>query len=435
MNALFLTLTSLVALAIADADAVGRNADSPCGDAQTNNASADNIKAANVTADDSRCGAAGIPPVPSIDPAHIPYIAALAGRQRMENLVYTGLLRAGISEDTEGMKPLLRAAFGNALQCERQNADFDRISAAFQQAGVDHLPLKGLASRELYQSIDMRSLSDLDILIRREQLEKACETMTSLGYRAGKVSKYEHVFENGGAAVELHTALLSPENRDFYPYFGDGWGRAKQRDGHLWRYSREDELVYSFVHFTKHYRNGGAGIKFVVDIEEYVRRVPGLDMEYVRGELESLGLVSFFENALRLCRAWFEGGEHDDVTRLMTDCICRGGVFGTRDSEISARIARTADGDMRGASRKRMWQTFFPSLDSMKEIYPFVARAPFLLPVGYAARAFRLLLFRRDRIGRLISDTKSASTDSAQHFVDELHAVGLDICRIDDSDM
>lgn len=171
--------------------------------------------------------------------------------------------------------------------------------------------------------------------------------MTSLGYRAGKVSKYEHVFENGGAAVELHTALLSPENRDFYPYFGDGWGRAKQRDGHLWRYSREDELVYSFVHFTKHYRNGGAGIKFVVDIEEYVRRVPGLDMEYVRGELESLGLVSFFENALRLCRAWFEGGEHDDVTRLMTDCICRGGVFGTRDSEISARIARTADGDMR----------------------------------------------------------------------------------------
>ena len=73
-----------------------------------------------------------------------------------------------------------------------------------QQAGVDHLPLKGLASRELYQSIDMRSLSDLDILIRREQLEKACETMTSLGYRAGKVSKYEHVFENGGAAVELH---------------------------------------------------------------------------------------------------------------------------------------------------------------------------------------------------------------------------------------
>ena len=293
MNALFLTLTSLVALAIADADAVGRNADSPCGDAQTDNASADNKKAANVTADDSRCGAAGIPPVPSIDPAHIPYIAALAGRQRMENLVYTGLLRAGISEDTEGMKPLLRAAFGNALQCERQNADFDRISAAFQQAGVDHLPLKGLASRELYQSIDMRSLSDLDILIRREQLEKACETMTSLGYRAGKVSKYEHVFENGGAAVELHTALLSPENRDFYPYFGDGWGRAKQRDGHLWRYSREDELVYSFVHFTKHYRNGGAGIKFVVDIEEYVRRVPGLDMEYVRGELESLGLVSF----------------------------------------------------------------------------------------------------------------------------------------------
>ena len=50
MNALFLTLTSLVALAIADADAVGRNAGSPCGDAQTDNASADNIKAANVTA-------------------------------------------------------------------------------------------------------------------------------------------------------------------------------------------------------------------------------------------------------------------------------------------------------------------------------------------------------------------------------------------------
>ncbi len=365
----------------------------------------------------------------------VPRLAALAKVQNIESLVYTGLLRAGVPESAEGMVKLRNAAFGRALVCERQSAAYQRISSALEAAGLDYLPLKGLVSRELYTSVDQRPMGDLDILIRSDKLDEASEVMHSMGYSSEPGFYHEHPFDNGSVHVELHTALISSINADFYPYFGDGWSRAKHREGHLWRYSREDELVYSVVHFAKHYRNGGAGVKFVVDIEQYIRRVPELDVGYVREELDSLGLGSFFDNILRLCRVWFEGGEYDDVTLLMTECIYRGGIFGTSERRIAAQVARETDGDAAAASHKHVLRMMFPRYKDMKKICPFVERTPLLLPAGYAVRALRLLFFRRDRIHGLVSEVKGASPENTQKFIGELNAVGLNTCHMVDNDM
>jgi hypothetical protein len=58
-----------------------------------------------------------------------------------------------------------------------------KVLAAFQQAGIPCIVLKGIALAELvYPSIGMRGMSDVDILVKKEDLFTVDEHLSSLGY-------------------------------------------------------------------------------------------------------------------------------------------------------------------------------------------------------------------------------------------------------------
>ena len=71
----------------------------------------------------------------------------------------------------------------------------------------------------------------------------------------------------------------------------------------------EDEFIYLFVHLAKHYRDGGAGCRYVLDLWLFLRKYPELDAAYIRRELTMLRVAEFYNNILRLMDSWFNGGE------------------------------------------------------------------------------------------------------------------------------
>jgi len=59
---------------------------------------------------------------------------------------------------------------------------YEKVSAALSEAGVDHIPLKGIQMLgTLYGDLGTRVLSDIDLLVREGDLERAGEVLCRLG--------------------------------------------------------------------------------------------------------------------------------------------------------------------------------------------------------------------------------------------------------------
>ena len=229
-------------------------------------------------------------------------------RHHMIPLVYDGAVRCGISPNTPVMKRLFKSYCKAMLISEGQMRQFHRICQAFDKAGVDYMPLKGCRMKGLYPKPELRQMGDVDILIRMEQYDRVTEVMSDLGFVPGLESDHELVWQHPELYAELHKRLIPSYNRDLNACFGIGWDLAKIRRGNCCAMTVEDEMVYLFTHFAKHYRDGGIGCRHVTDLWVFRRANPGLDEAYVRRELEKLHLLEFYDNILALIECWFEDG-------------------------------------------------------------------------------------------------------------------------------
>ena len=197
---------------------------------------------------------------------------------------------------------------------EAQLRQVKRICAAFEENGIDYLPLKGCRMKGLYPKPELRFMGDADILIRTEQYPAVIPIMEALGFAEGAESDHELHWKHPELNLELHKRLIPTYNQDFYRYFGDGWGRAIRCSGHGWEMKPEDEWIYLFLHFTKHFRDGGIGCRHVIDLWVYLRHHDHMDDSYIRAELKRLQLLEFHENMRRLLAVWFEEAKTDEKT-------------------------------------------------------------------------------------------------------------------------
>ena len=203
-----------------------------------------------------------------------------------------------------------------------------QLLKAFEENGIDHMPLKGTLLKPLYPKSELRCMSDADILIKPEQYEAIRSIMLKLGYTEGLESDHEYIWKKENFfTAELHKRLIPSYNKDYYEYYGDGWQLGKIVNGYCYAMTDEDQLIYLFTHFAKHYRDSGIGIRHLIDLEIYLKKKPELDFAYIDRELQKLQLDVFYGNVLKTLKAWFEGGDEDEVTDFVTERIFGSGSY------------------------------------------------------------------------------------------------------------
>ena len=343
-------------------------------------------------------------------------------------LAYEGAVRCGLAANEPVMLKMLRLSGMNMLRSEAQMAAVERICAAFEENGIDYMPLKGSRLKKLYPKPELRMMGDADILIRMEQYGAIRTVMEKLGFKEDMVTDHELVWISDDLFLELHKRLIPSYNKDFYGYFGDGWKLAKPVAGHRYGLGTEDELIYLFTHFAKHYRDGGIGLRHVTDLWVYRQTYPGMDEGYVRRELEKLQLLEFYENVQRVLGCWFEDGAQDEKTGLITEFIFVSGSWGAwenRVRSIEVKMAKETEGvESRRSDAIRM--LLFPGVDWMSRRYPVLKKAPWLLPVFWVVRGITAVLFRRENVkyNRKLLDAKSV--EEIENHRQALQFVGLD---------
>ena len=349
-------------------------------------------------------------------------------RHHVIPLCYDGALRCGISAKEPLMKQLFAGYCQSLLKSEAQLREVERVCTAFDENGIDYMPLKGCNMKALYPKHELRVMGDADILIRNEQRPEIVKAMNGLGFENTENSDHELVWKSSALYLELHKHLVPSYNQDLYSFFGDGWRLAKHEVNNRFRMSPEDEYLYVFIHFLKHYRDGGIGLRHMTDLWLFRRTYPELDISYIETKLENFSLLTFYKNILRTISVWFEDAELDEKSAFITDVIFASGSFGSLENRAAALSNRSVgeDEDIRSAKLRYFIKTLFPPVKAIEGDYPILETHPRLLPVVWVYRPFYKLLFERHDVKKQLRFMNSMSQENLDSHRRQLEYVGLD---------
>lgn len=343
-------------------------------------------------------------------------------------MLLDGLYKAGADlsawEDTVMYALQIIASDNVQADCLR------RLQEAFDEKGVDYALLKGAALKKMYPSSEMRLMSDVDVLIRQEQYEAVRQCMEQLGYTHTTESDHEIVWKKKPyMVVELHKRVIPSYNEDYYRYYADPWEKFKpdaQKPNQYWM-NREDEYIYLFTHMTKHFRDGGIGLRHITDLWLYRLKNPDIDWAYIAQELEKMELGTFYKNVEEAIGALFSDGAETQLTAYMIERFVESGAYGLREKCKIADAAKKSarEGSAQKARRKQRRGMLFPAMFYMKQQYPILRKLPFLLPFMWIYRLLNIVLFKRSKIHGGQKRLNQMRDDAASAYYQELSFVGL----------
>ena len=277
------------------------------------------------------------------------------------------------------------------------------IFEKFSEAGIWHMPLKGAVLKDLYPKIGMRQMSDNDILIDGTRTDDVRKIMESLGYtfeHSGPV--HDTYYKKPVLNFEMHQTILAPQrNEKIRDYYSNVKDRLLQdaEDPFSFHFSDEDFYIFMIAHEWKHYVAGGIGIRSLLDIYVYdQKKGASLDRDYIRKELEVMGIAEFEEINRKLAEHLFSvygepKTELSDEDRKTLDRMLSSGTYGTVNNRIKGILERK--GKRPFARARYVFRRIFLSGKSIRACYPVFAKYPILLPLLPFWRIIQALTTKR----------------------------------------
>ena len=325
-------------------------------------------------------------------------ILAAAKRHMLTSAVSMSLETGGIKSELTG-----KAIASVVRKASLFQSALSEVEIKLNEAGIWHIPLKGIILQHLYPRYGMREMADHDILIDPDRAGDVKDIMESLGFTTMQFGRSnQDVYQKPPVLnFEMHTGLFGASHEGaMYEYYLNIGDRLLRSDSCKREFTPEDFYIYMIAHEYKHFSGSGTGLRSLADTCVYLSR-HSLDMDYVKRETEKLGL-SDYEAANRSLAVHLLGnGELTEEDREMLDYILSSGTYGTIVHRIENRI------------RKNHWSKLNYMIDrflvpvspgnrqynAYAEAYPFFYRHKLflpLLPFYRTARAIRRGSFMKE---------------------------------------
>ncbi len=363
-------------------------------------------------------------------PADVDFAFALktAKKHQLSAIMLEGAKICGMEEDSLFVKELFNNVCFFVAEDTKQSLEIAKIFKLFSQNDIDYMPLKGTVLKQIYPKSVERQMNDIDILIREEDLIRIIPILTSnLGFIRRTESDHEYIFEKKGILLELHKKLIPSYHEDLYSYVKDGFSKAvvSEKNKNEYVLSNEDLFIYLFLHFSKHYRAGGIGLKYLIDFCILILKF-NLDYSYIETELEKVKLKEFYFNVRKTADAFLGRGDFDDISETITLFLFKSGLYGKQDLQSTASVMLNKKGEdnVKKVKARNIFYAVFPKFCDMKIKYPVLCKAPVLLPLMWLIRLFEAIITpqkikaKRDRI-------LGPDENKVKEFENELKIVGL----------
>ncbi|MBR5500017.1 MAG: nucleotidyltransferase family protein [Clostridia bacterium] len=328
----------------------------------------------------------------------------IAKRHDLAHVVGAVVMENGVEIPSDLTAKFKKTDMLAVYRCAQQKQALEEIAAQFEMARIPYVPLKGAVLKSFYPTETMRTSCDVDILVRQEDLERACSVLVSAGYRVEE-HLYHDISLSSPTNVHLELHFSVQENMpEIDTVLSRVWEYAVREDGCRHAFTKEFFVFQTFAHMAYHFLSGGCGLKALADLWVMEHR---MGLTYLDGEvlLAEGGILEFAGKMTALTRTCFDGAPEEVYSKPLLDYIVAGGSYGTAKGKIT--IKKSEKGGTVGYALRRVLLPY----NTMKNVYPVLERVPVLLPFCWMHRLFSRLFTGRGR--RAIGEIKTAQRITA----------------------
>lgn len=335
-----------------------------------------------------------------------------AKEHHVSPLVYSSINRKDAAKciAPDLLKEWKKEVFYSGINQQNHIQKVGEVLKEFNENNIPVIVLKGLVVREYFPIPQLRTMSDADVLVHKEDLDRVSKMMEELGYTKTK-DEDDHgshiVFIKPGQPVfEVHWTLANK-----YFFKGDtSW------EDNLWNEIMEVEVggtktlslgiedlaVHLCIHMAVHLAHKGFGIRQPLDLVLLVEQ-KGREIDWGRflGKTKECGIYKFTLAIFILCNRLFDlklpieirniiGKEpvNNKYIELLIEDIFASGVYGNKD-ETRVFASEFAFDQSEGATEgrisifKKYMKLLFPPIKDMSEKYYYAKRVKILLPIAW----------------------------------------------------
>lgn len=296
------------------------------------------------------------------------------------------------------------------------------VGKALSDAGVSHVFLRGICLKHDYPIPALRTMTDIDILVHKQDLASIRKAMLALGAKAQDGDgNHNNYMLPGNVEIECHPMLINGGS-PIAVAINPGWQYAVKTETAEQVLSEEGFYLNTLCHLAEHFAGGGAGVRFVADI--WIcrhRRQAQPDRAVVEKELRRFGLLNFARNIEALAEAWFGNGEMTQVLKEMGEYILTSGAHGKADRAMLNAASLSDGGNGLSALLKKL---YYPRQD-LEVRFPWVRGRPWLLPVAWLVRLFRAVFHHRKQAASWGKNVFKTSKEDVENQREILQRFGI----------
>lgn len=336
-----------------------------------------------------------------------------AREHSVTSLIYSSINKSNIinSLEKDRLNLLKEQIFYSNINQVKHIKQTVVILKELRMRNIDAIVLKGLVVRSLYPNPDLRTMSDADIIVHREDLSKLTEVLLSMNYVKTK-HEDEHgahiVFNKLNSCIEVHWTLL---NEDFFK--GDKlfeqnlWNNTMKieiGDTEALSLSWEDLAVHLCIHMASHFSHKGFGVRQLCDLVLVVeKKYDEINWVSFNEKIRACKIEKFTAAIFNVCRKLFNMNIPQELSsiykvdektlNLLIDDIFESGVFGNKNiNNMFGRELAFDKGMENGSNRIRVMGRFirllFPPISEMNDKYNYAKRYKILAPVAWIHHLF-----------------------------------------------
>ena len=308
--------------------------------------------------------------------------------QSVSSIVGSALSKLDLLNDA-AKQAFFNEQLANLYKTEQIKYDLSCIYSLFESEQIEFLPLKGAVLRDYYPKPEMRESCDIDVLIRKENLDRACALLEEkLGYKRHISTPHDvGMFSPAGIELELHFALYDYDD-DKKEILDTVWDYATPCNGYVYKHEMQKEffVLYHIIHMAKHVISGGCGVRPFLDLW-IIENSFECDKNTLWDMLRRAGVDTFAQVAFKTSRVWFGGENSDETIALLEDYIFSAGIYGNLENQVAASLAKNEN------KFKNIMERIFLPYDKLKVIYPALRERPILTP-WYEIKRWKRIIFK-----------------------------------------
>ncbi len=319
----------------------------------------------------------------------------------------------------------------SVIQSVKWDNLYVELTNAFEKENIRNIIVKGPVVKRYYPEPDLRSMGDLDFVIKCEDIIRAQQVMKSCGFVAEEGCVDEYKFIRNALCVELHEDLTSKD-------FGTGIDYKKEmqfifdsvKDKRTISQELTDEchLLYLILHIAQHLISEGCGIRQILDVALFVKN-SDISMDKAWILLKKFNLDDLAHNIFYLCNKWFdvkcdEYTAPDDLYQILTDYIVDGGTFGFNVNRENNLLYR--EGLQKGSKIKVLFSRVFPGKEEARSKVIWYRNKPgWLLPVAWVFRWIDLCKSNPKRVKEYFNSLFKNKSDVTEKEYSMLKQLGF----------